>query len=97
MVCNIAHTLSALGWADNSVTEAKLKQLESTLETFIDVKQGILVALGVGHPALDMIINTGKEFGFHSKLTGAGGGGCGFTLIPRRMMTENSILTCCGY
>jgi mevalonate kinase len=53
------------------------------LESFIDIKQGILVALGVGHPALDTIVNTGKKFGFHSKLTGAGGGGCGFTLVPR--------------
>jgi mevalonate kinase len=48
---------------------------------FIDINQHILNALGVGHKALDSICQLSAEYNLHSKLTGAGGGGCAFTLI----------------
>lgn len=60
-----------------------LEDLEKELNTLIDINQNILNAIGVGHESLDKIIDTGKEFSFYSKLTGAGGGGCAFTLIPK--------------
>eukprot|EP01114_Cavostelium_apophysatum_P014500 TRINITY_DN3780_c0_g1_i2.p1 TRINITY_DN3780_c0_g1~~TRINITY_DN3780_c0_g1_i2.p1 ORF type:complete len:393 (-),score=52.13 TRINITY_DN3780_c0_g1_i2:152-1330(-) len=41
----------------------------------------LLGRLGVGHPALDKVCETTQRFGFPSKLTGAGGGGCALTLI----------------
>jgi mevalonate kinase len=37
--------------------------------------------LGVGHASLDTVCRVTKELGLHSKLTGAGGGGCALTLI----------------
>jgi len=64
--------------------ERKLVEFEEELKSYIDINQNVLVALGVGHPALDKVINVSKaNGGFHSKLTGAGGGGCAITLINR--------------
>jgi mevalonate kinase len=48
----------------------------------VDVNMGLLRLLGVGHPALDALCDASARHGLHSKLTGAGGGGCGFTLLP---------------
>lgn len=56
----------------------------STLEKLIDENHAHLVSLGVGHPALEAIkIKAGEHpWGLHTKLTGAGGGGCAVTIIP---------------
>jgi mevalonate kinase len=56
-----------------------------------------LVTLGVSHPVLEQIkeITARPEYGLHTKLTGAGGGGCAVTLIPDGTptnLTLNSIL-----
>jgi len=37
--------------------------------------------MGVGHESLDVLVKIAASFGLHAKLTGAGGGGCGFILI----------------
>lgn len=37
--------------------------------------------MGVGHPTLDTLCRVTLAKGLHSKLTGAGGGGCGITLL----------------
>lgn len=37
--------------------------------------------MGVGHPDLDTLCQVTLARGLHSKLTGAGGGGCGITLL----------------
>jgi mevalonate kinase len=56
----------------------------SVLESLIDHNHSYLVQLGVSHAALEAIrAKTASEpFGLHTKLTGAGGGGCAYTLIP---------------
>uniref|UniRef100_A0A3Q1AXQ5 mevalonate kinase n=1 Tax=Amphiprion ocellaris TaxID=80972 RepID=A0A3Q1AXQ5_AMPOC len=51
------------------------------LEELIDINQHHLNVMGVGHPALDMLCRVTLAKGLHSKLTGAGGGGCGITLL----------------
>nr|KAF6466531.1 mevalonate kinase [Rousettus aegyptiacus] len=51
------------------------------LEELIDVNQHSLNALGVGHTSLDQLCRMTMAHGLHSKLTGAGGGGCGITLL----------------
>ena len=55
-------------------------------QLLVDMNQHLLDALGVGHPALDKIVAITSALGLHSKLTGAGGGGCALTLIPDGMM-----------
>ncbi|XP_045889984.1 mevalonate kinase isoform X3 [Micropterus dolomieu] len=51
------------------------------LEELIDINQRHLDVMGVGHPALDTLCRVTLAKGLHSKLTGAGGGGCGITLL----------------
>uniref|UniRef100_A0A8I3S398 Mevalonate kinase n=1 Tax=Canis lupus familiaris TaxID=9615 RepID=A0A8I3S398_CANLF len=51
------------------------------LEELIDINQHHLNALGVGHASLDQLCQVTMAHGLHSKLTGAGGGGCGITLL----------------
>ena len=46
------------------------------------MNQNHLRTLGVSHPALDQACHVTQSHGLHSKLTGAGGGGCAFTLVP---------------
>jgi len=55
--------------------------LHSRLETLIDENQLLLCKIGVGHSSLDLICDITAKYGFHSKLTGAGGGGCSLTLL----------------
>uniref|UniRef100_A0A8C6ZDA3 Mevalonate kinase n=1 Tax=Nothoprocta perdicaria TaxID=30464 RepID=A0A8C6ZDA3_NOTPE len=51
------------------------------LEELFDINQHHLNVLGVGHPCLDRLCRVTASHGLHSKLTGAGGGGCGVTLL----------------
>ncbi|KAJ0067516.1 hypothetical protein NL108_007996, partial [Boleophthalmus pectinirostris] len=51
------------------------------LEELIDINQHHLNVMGVGHPTLDTLCQVTLARGLHSKLTGAGGGGCGITLL----------------
>lgn len=50
-------------------------------QELIDMNQHHLNALGVGHASLDQLCRVTAAHGLHSKLTGAGGGGCGITLL----------------
>ncbi|NXG45928.1 KIME kinase, partial [Psilopogon haemacephalus] len=51
------------------------------LEELFDINQHHLNVIGVGHPSLDRLCQVTASHGLHSKLTGAGGGGCGITLL----------------
>lgn len=72
------------------------------LEELIDMNQHHLNALGVGHASLDQLCQVTMARGLHSKLTGAGGGGCGITLLrpdleqPEVEATKQA-LTDCGF
>jgi mevalonate kinase len=55
----------------------------------------LLCCIGVGHPALDKVVRVTGKLGIKTKLTGAGGGGCAFSLIPNsreRLGSESSSL-----
>ncbi|PIO34284.1 hypothetical protein AB205_0050140 [Aquarana catesbeiana] len=74
----------------------------SVLEELIDINQHHLNVIGVGHPSLDRLCQVTVLHGLHSKLTGAGGGGCAITLL--RPDVDRSVveaakqqLTDCGY
>ena len=41
----------------------------------------MLIALGVGHPKVDLICTTLARYGIHPKMTGAGGGGSVFAFL----------------
>lgn len=58
------------------------------LQELIDINQHHLNVMGVGHPALDALCRVTLARGLHSKLTGAGGGGCGITLLRPGTVTR---------
>ncbi|KAH0625655.1 hypothetical protein JD844_015249 [Phrynosoma platyrhinos] len=51
------------------------------LEELIDINQHHLDVIGVGHSSLDKVVRVTASHGLHTKLTGAGGGGCAITLL----------------
>ena len=53
------------------------------------MNQHLLNAVGVGHPALDRVCAVARERGLTAKLTGAGGGGCAFIIIPPGLITSD--------
>lgn len=62
-------------------TEGASAEHYSTLEDLIDINQHHLNVLGVGHTSLNTLCQVTLAHGLHSKLTGAGGGGCAITLL----------------
>ncbi|KAH0516944.1 Mevalonate kinase [Microtus ochrogaster] len=72
------------------------------LEELMDMNQHHLNALGVGHTSLDQLCQVTAAHGLHSKLTGAGGGGCGITLLKpglerAKVEAAKQALTSCGF
>ena len=60
----------------------------AALSQLVRVNHGALGALGVGHAALDAVAHAAARRGWAGKLTGAGGGGCAFVLLPPRARAE---------
>jgi len=73
---------------DLSDPEASSKRFFDTFKFLVDMNQYLLCGLGVGHPTIDKIQSTAKEYGLPSKLTGAGGGGCVISLLPPGISAE---------
>ncbi|XP_057183676.1 mevalonate kinase isoform X1 [Triplophysa rosa] len=72
------------------------------LEELIDINQHHLNVMGVGHSSLDILCKITLAQGLHSKLTGAGGGGCGITLLRPEtdaLVIQSTIeeLQACGF
>ncbi|NXE12333.1 KIME kinase, partial [Lophotis ruficrista] len=72
------------------------------LEELFDINQHHLNVMGVGHPSLDRLCRVTASHGLHSKLTGAGGGGCGITLLrpdtsPLAVEAAKRDLCACGF
>ncbi|CAG8540678.1 12310_t:CDS:2 [Dentiscutata erythropus] len=55
---------------------------------FIDMGHHLLNSLGVGHPSLDKVREIAAQYDLHTKLTGAGGGGCAVTFIRNDVPKE---------
>lgn len=73
--------LGALGQLVHQGRAALVSGDLPALAELTNVAHELLGALGVGHPALDRLCAAALEHGaLAAKLTGAGGGGCGFAL-----------------
>jgi|GEM_PF-1641043 len=74
------------------ITEDFLASVEDVdrMETLVQMNHMLLGAIGVGHPSLDTIVAVTKKFGLFTKLTGAGGGGCAFTLLGNENCSKDS-------
>jgi mevalonate kinase len=78
-VCGL---LADLKQAQDSAAADQVAATSTKIEELVELNQHLLNAIGVGHPALDTVCAATKKFGLAAKLTGAGGGGCAFVLIP---------------
>lgn len=59
-----------------------VKDLGQKLGELASINHGMLVGLGVSHPALEEVRHATADLGLgNTKLTGAGGGGCAITLL----------------
>jgi len=80
----------------------KLIEIESQFELLMSINHNILNALGVGHPVIDNIVNLTAKYHLYTKITGAGGGGCVYTLVKSNLNKSiiNEVLeelNKCGY
>jgi len=67
---------------ENSKETNLMKDLYIEFEKLIDKKNQILLnGIGVGHEKLTKVVEIANKYGLHTKLTGAGGGGCAYTLL----------------
>ena len=67
------------------------KEETNILRKLVNINHGLLVALGVSHPALETVKIIGDKHKIGAtKLTGAGGGGCAITLVNDNV--EESII-----
>ena len=57
------------------------QDLTKTISALFERNQNLLRAVGVSHPSLEIVCNSSRKYGFESKLTGAGGGGCAVTFL----------------
>jgi len=56
------------------------------------MNQHLLNMLGVGHTSLDAVSAITRRHNLHAKLTGAGGGGCAFAIIPPCQLQSLSLI-----
>jgi hypothetical protein len=56
---------------------------EAKFEELVGMSQGFLQCLGVSHVSIAVVCQITAAFKLQSKLTGAGGGGCVLTLLPK--------------
>lgn len=59
-----------------------MPSLQTKMEELVSVNQSLLEALDLSHPVLQQVLSALKSFGLTGKLTGAGGGGFAFALVP---------------
>lgn len=79
------HILLAMGEIAQDAYQEMLQPSADTkkLSELFNINHGLLVSLGVSHPALETIRAIGDTHKIGAtKLTGAGGGGCAITLLP---------------
>uniref|UniRef100_A0A8C8S4L0 Mevalonate kinase n=1 Tax=Pelusios castaneus TaxID=367368 RepID=A0A8C8S4L0_9SAUR len=99
-------SIDAISQECESVLEAlavnPLQEHYSVLEELFDINQHHLNVIGVGHSSLDRVCRATAARGLHSKLTGAGGGGCAITLLrpdtdPLMVEAARRDLGACGF
>jgi len=66
----------------------EMPSLQTKMEELVSVNQSLLEALDLSHPALQQVLSSLKSFGLTGKLTGAGGGGFAFALVPPGFPTK---------
>jgi len=104
-VSNLIDTISmqCIACFERYEADSNFDELQASMELMFDMNQSLLSGCyGVGHSSIDNIVSITKSLGFHTKLTGAGGGGCVITLLkpstePEQLATLKKSLSDAGY
>ncbi|KMZ56985.1 Galactokinase, Mevalonate kinase [Zostera marina] len=85
-----------------TLDDLSLTDKDEKLEELMEMSQGLLQCMGVSHPCIETVVRTTLKYNLVSKLTGAGGGGCVLTLLPRSVPRSavdevTSELESCGF
>lgn len=97
---NLANSIfDAIGYLVDDVA-ALLRSTKSDkfqeLSLLVSVNNNLLRSLDVSHPRLEKLFHIAESNGFHSKLTGAGGGGCAFLLLPPNYLEMDKYSKLCA-
>lgn len=84
---NLANSIfDAIGYlVDDVVNILRSTRMDNKfqeLSLLVSVNNNLLRSLDVSHPRLENLFHIAESHGFNCKLTGAGGGGCAFVLLP---------------
>jgi mevalonate kinase len=85
VVDEIIDSINAISLQVSSIfasSDLVFDQKISKLSTLFRINQSLLDSLGVGHEAITKVCQLSHSYNMTTKLTGAGGGGCVFTLVP---------------
>ncbi|WOL18871.1 mevalonate kinase-like [Canna indica] len=66
-----------------AVDDISVTAREEKIEELMEMNQGLLQCMGVNHASIETVLRTTLKYKLVSKLTGAGGGGCVLTLLPK--------------
>ena len=80
-MAEIASRFLSIPALPSSATPDERTKMVQTIGELVTMNHHLLNAIGVGHPALDEVVAITKEEGLPTKLTGAGGGGCAYTVL----------------
>lgn len=96
---NLANSIfDAIGYlVDDVVTILRSTRTDKfqELSLLVSVNNNLLRSLDVSHPRLEKLFHIAESHGFNSKLTGAGGGGCAFVLLPPNYEQMEKYSTLC--
>ncbi|XP_004365210.2 mevalonate kinase [Capsaspora owczarzaki ATCC 30864] len=84
-VIDLMETIGVQALADLrklSLDQGASAEIYERLKFYISANHALLSVVQVDHPKLVAVRSCAERFGFGCKLTGAGGGGCAFILLP---------------
>ncbi|CAG8518060.1 1164_t:CDS:10, partial [Scutellospora calospora] len=87
----ILEAIHDIGESFKEILESEIKddqEFYEKTEELVDMNHHLLNSLGVGHPSLDKVREITAQYDLHTKLTGAGGGGCAFTFVRNDVSKE---------
>lgn len=96
---NVANSIfDAMGYLVDDVVvllESQRDDKYQELSILVSVNNNLLRSIGVSHSRLEKVFQFAESCGLQAKLTGAGGGGCCFVLLPPNYENHDGYISLC--